>query len=59
MFKVTQRYYDNGKVFAEVSEVKEGDDLTPFVELKNFDQYVDTFETHEEARDFYEEAINA
>ena len=37
MFKVTQRYYDNGKVFAEVSEVHEGDDLTPFTECKKFD----------------------
>ncbi|MDP4158218.1 MAG: hypothetical protein Q8911_00440 [Bacillota bacterium] len=58
-FKVTQRYYDNGHVFAEVSEIHEGDDLTPFTEHKNFDEYVDTFETHEEARAFYEEAMEA
>jgi hypothetical protein len=59
MYKVTQRYYDNGKVFAEVSEVHEGDDLTPFVELKGYDQYTDTFPTHAEAREFYEQALEA
>ena len=58
-YKVTQRYYNNGKVFAEVSEVHEGDDLTPFTEFKTHDEYIDTFQTHEEARSFYEGAINS
>jgi len=57
-YKVNQRYYDNGRVTAKLTEIKEGDKLEPFAEFDTYDEYVDQFEDLEEAKAFHKEVLS-
>lgn len=56
---VESRFFDNGKVEAEVWSYYEIDDKTPYKETEYYDRYVDGFDTWEEANKFRNDALNA
>ncbi len=52
-YKVTSRFYDNGKTSADISTVKAG--IMPengYNERKTYDEYIDYFESMAEAQEF-------
>lgn len=50
MFRVTERYYDNGKTTATIKEVPKGTPMSAKTHYPNFDQYQYDHTTIEAAR---------
>lgn len=52
-YKVTSRFYDNGKTSADISAVKTNEKPeNGYNELRTHDEYTDYFDTIEEAQEF-------
>ena len=58
MFKVIQKYYDNGKTEANYKETLLGEDSI-FEEKTGYDLYIDIVGTEEEARQMVRDCKNA
>lgn len=60
MWYVVQKYFDNGKVVAEVIDGDRAADRLPKPgSYSKYDLYVDEFSSQAEAEDFKKEALNA
>ena len=62
MYRVKQKYFDNGKVKAEIIYLTDIDteQIKPdFKEFAKYDLYVDYFSTHSEASKAYNQALRA
>lgn len=58
-FVVWQKYFNNGKVKAGIKEIEEqeAEQFIDFKEMETYDFYNDVFDTREEAKEFYQQAL--
>ena len=58
-FVVWQKYFNNGKVKAGIKEIEEQEveQFIDFKEMEGYDLYNDVFDTKEEAKKFYQQAL--
>lgn len=58
-FVVWQKYFNNGKVKAGIKEIEEQEveQFIDFKEMESYDLYNDVFDTKEEAKKFYQQAL--
>ena len=58
-FVVWQKYFNSGKVEAGIKEIEEqeAEQFIDFKEMENYDFYNDVFDTREEAKEFYQQAL--
>ena len=58
-FVVWQKYFNNGKVKAGIKEIEEQEveQFIDFKEMESYDLYNDVFDTKEEAKNFYQQAL--
>lgn len=61
IYAVIQKYFDNGKVKAEIRTVEcdRFPNIARYRERPTFDEYTDYFKTLPEAEEFLQEALNA
>ena len=60
-FAVIASYYDNGRVTANLIDIREADEKpeSTMTELKKCDCYVEWFESLKEANEYIKECLNA
>ena len=58
-FVVWQKYFNNGKVKAGIKEIEEQEveQFIDFKEMESYNLYNDVFDTKEEAKKFYQQAL--